>query len=338
MRVLVTGGAGYIGSHTLLELLDLGHEVCVVDSYANSSPEVLNRVRALSNGRFDAHQLDIRDQPALDAVFAAFRPETVIHFAGLKAVGESQEKPLEYYDVNVFGTLTLLRAMDRAGCGRILFSSSATVYGVPQYLPYDEAHRCLPGNVYGRTKHMAEQILTDWQQARPASSAVLLRYFNPVGAHGSGRIGEDPRGVPNNLMPFVAQVAAGLRPKVAVFGKDYDTIDGTGSRDYLHVVDLARAHGVAVEYGARTHGTEIFNIGTGTGYTVLQMIAAFARVCGRDIPYEVVARRPGDVAAMLADPARANRVLGWSAKLGLDAMCQSAWRWQVGNPNGYGLR
>ncbi len=335
MRVLVTGGAGYIGSHTLLELLSLNHEVCVVDNFDNSSPEVLNRVRALSNGQFEFHETDIRDQGRLDDVFMQFRPQAVIHFAGLKAVGESEEKPLHYYDVNINGTLSLLNAMQRSGCKNVIFSSSATVYGEPESLPYDESHPCNPTSVYGRTKHMAEMIFTDWARANPGCAAVLLRYFNPVGAHASGEIGEDPKDIPNNLMPFVAQVAVGRRDKIGVFGNDYDTPDGTGVRDYIHVVDLAQAHIAAVEYAAKTPGAAAFNIGTGTGYSVLEMIAAFAKVSGREIPYEIQPRRAGDIAEMAANPAKARAALGWSAQLGLEDMCQSAWNWQSKNPNGY---
>lgn len=335
MRVLVTGGAGYIGSHTLIELRARGHTICVVDNFDNSSPEVLVRVAELSGGAFAHYDADIRDPVAMDAIMGSFRPDAVIHFAGLKAVGESGQMPLRYYDFNISGTLRLLEAMDRAGCRRIVFSSSATVYGEPQYLPFDEAHPCAPTNVYGHTKHMAEQILTDWQSATDGASAVLLRYFNPVGAHPSGRIGEDPRGMPNNLMPFVAQVAVGRRARLAVFGDDYDTPDGTGVRDYIHVTDLARAHVSALDHAASAPGTDVFNIGTGQGYSVLDMVKAFSRACGRDIPHEVMPRRDGDIARSLADPTRANRVLGWRAELDLDAMCASTWNWQSKNPNGY---
>lgn len=335
MRVLITGGAGYIGSHTLIALRQAGHEICVIDNFDNSSPEVLVRVAELTGGPFEHHRADIRDTAALDTIMDGFRPDAVIHFAGLKAVGESGQFPLRYYDVNVSGTLRLLEAMDRVGCQRIVFSSSATVYGQPQYLPFDENHPCAPNNVYGRTKHMAEQVLTDWQTARPDSVVVLLRYFNPVGAHPSGRIGEDPRDIPNNLMPFVAQVAVGRRAKLAVFGGDYDTPDGTGVRDYIHVTDLARAHGAALDHAARQTGSHVFNIGTGQGYSVLDMVRAFARASGRDIPYEIVPRRDGDIARSLADPSRANATLGWTAEFGLDDMCASTWNWQVQNPEGY---
>ncbi|QIZ82668.1 UDP-glucose 4-epimerase [Thalassovita gelatinovora] len=335
MRVLVTGGAGYIGSHTLIELHASGHDICVVDNFDNSSPEALNRVTDLIGAPVEFHQVDIRDRAALDRVMAAFRPEVVIHFAGLKAVGESAKLPLRYYDVNISGTLSLLESMQTVGCNRIVFSSSATVYGAPHYLPFDENHPCAPTNVYGHTKHMAEQILTDWTAANPAASVVLLRYFNPVGAHPSGRIGEDPRDVPNNLMPFVAQVAVGRREKLSVFGDDYDTPDGTGVRDFIHVTDLARAHVSAIGYAAGHSGTEVFNIGTGRGYSVLEMVTAFARASGRDIAYEIAARRPGDIARSEADPSKANALLGWQAEQGLEEMCASTWAWQSGNPQGF---
>jgi len=335
MRVLVTGGAGYIGSHTLLELMAQGHEVCVFDNYSNASPEVLTRVRSLSNGIVTDHVGDIRDIAALDDVMDAFQPETIIHFAGLKAVGESQEKPLYYYGVNVTGTLNLLRAMGRVGCRRIVFSSSATVYGEPEYLPYDEAHPTNPTSVYGRSKLMVEGILGDWAVAHPEASAVILRYFNPVGAHASGQIGEDPSDIPNNLLPYIAQVAIGKRDKLTIFGDDYDTTDGTGLRDYIHVVDLARAHVAALDYAERETGARAFNIGTGHSYSVKDMVAAFARACGKPIPTKVAARREGDIAAMQADPARAKKELGWSASHTLDDMTTSTWVWQSGNPDGY---
>lgn len=336
MRVLVTGGAGYIGSHTLVELLGQTHEICVVDNHDNGSPVAIERVRALSNGTLEAHEVDIRDTARLTEVARAFAPEAVIHFAGLKAVGESAARPVDYYDVNIGGTLSLLRAMEAAGCGRIIFSSSATVYGEPVYLPFDEDHPLAPTNVYGQTKRMAEQVLTDWAAARPEASVMLLRYFNPVGAHPSGRIGEDPRDVPNNLMPYLAQVATGRREALQIFGDDYDTPDGTGVRDYIHVVDLARAHVAALDRAAEARGTEVYNIGTGRGYSVREMVAAFSRAVGRELPVRVVARRPGDIAEMRADASRAERLLGWKAEHGIDEMAQSLWRWQSGNPEGYG--
>lgn len=335
MRVLLTGGAGYIGTHTLLELLGLGHELCVIDNFANSSPESLRRVRQISNRDFAELHVDVRDATALRDALTEFRPEAVIHFAGLKAVGEGEEKPVAYYKTNVTGTLNLLEAMAAADCGRIIFSSSATVYGDPDYLPLDENHPCRPASVYGRTKHMAEQILTDWCRARPDVGAVILRYFNPVGSHASGRLGEDPQGVPNNLMPFIAQIAVGRRETLSIFGDDYDTRDGTGLRDYIHVVDLARAHAAALDYGTANPGAHVLNIGTGQGTTVHEMLAAYGRACGRVLPYRIDARRPGDVAASYADPSRANRLLGWRAEHDIDAMCASSWKWQTENPAGY---
>jgi UDP-glucose 4-epimerase len=334
MRVFVTGGAGYIGSHTLLELMAHGHEVHVLDNFSNSSPLVLDRVRSLSNGSVVCVDADIRDRVALDRVMDDFAPEAVIHFAGLKAVGESAVKPIDYYDVNITGTLCLLAAMDRVGCSRIIFSSSATVYGKPVYLPYDEAHPTAPTSVYGRTKLMAEEILTDWAAARSAASAVLLRYFNPVGAHPSAQIGEDPSDIPNNLMPFIAQVAVGRRTRLSIFGDDYDTPDGTGLRDYIHVVDLARAHVGALDYAAVTLGARPFNIGTGQSYSVRDMVAAFERACGQDIPVQVAPRRAGDIAAMQADASRAATELGWTATHDLDDMTASTWAWQSANLDG----
>lgn len=335
MRVLVTGGAGYIGSHTLLELMAQGHEVCVLDNYTNATPEVLNRVRALSNGAVTDHVGDVRDSAKLDEVMRDFQPDAVIHFAGLKAVGESTEKPLYYYDVNVGGTLALLHAMDKVGCKQLIFSSSATVYGDPVYLPYDEAHPTNPTSVYGRTKLIAEQMLQDWAAATPDASAVLLRYFNPVGAHSSARIGEDPSDIPNNLMPFIAQVAVGKRAALSIFGDDYDTPDGTGQRDYIHVVDLARAHVAALNYAQTNTGARPFNIGTGDSYSVRDMVTAFERASGMAIPTQLAPRRAGDIAAMQADATRAQDELGWQAEHTLDDMTASTWAWQSANPDGY---
>jgi UDP-glucose 4-epimerase len=336
MRVLVTGGAGYIGSHTLLELMAQNHEVCVLDNYSNATPEVLTRVRALSNRTVTDHIGDVRDPVMLDQVMQSFKPEAVIHFAGLKAVGESTEKPLLYYDVNVGGTLALLHAMDRVGCKKLIFSSSATVYGDPVYLPYDEAHPTNPTSVYGQTKLMAERMLTDWTTAQTGASAVLLRYFNPVGAHASAQIGEDPKDIPNNLMPYIAQVAVGKRPALTVFGDDYDTPDGTGLRDYIHVVDLARAHVAALSYTESHTGARPFNIGTGGSYSVRDMVAAFERASGRTIPTQQAGRRTGDIAAMQADSSRAKTEMGWQAEHTLDDMTASTWAWQSANPDGYG--
>lgn len=335
MRVLVTGGAGYIGSHTVLELLAQGHEVCVLDNYSNARPEVLVRLRALSNSKLSDITGDVRARDTLDQVMADIRPEAVIHFAGLKAVGESQAQPLAYYDVNITGTLTLLQAMARAGCTRIIFSSSATVYGEPDYLPYDEAHPTRPTSVYGRTKLIAEGMLTDWCAANAQASAVMLRYFNPVGAHPSAQIGEDPQDIPNNLMPFIAQVAVGKRDRLQIFGDDYPTADGTGERDYIHVVDLARAHVAALSYASSHTGARPFNIGTGTAHSVKDMVKAFTKASGQPIPTKVAPRRAGDIAAMQADPSRAQAELGWRATHDLNEMAASTWAWQSRNPGGY---
>lgn len=335
MKVFVTGGAGYIGSHTLVALLAAGHEVCVFDNYSNSSPVSLARVRQLTNRDMEMVEGDICDIDGLTKTLTAFAPDAVVHFAGLKAVGESNDIPLRYYQTNVTGTMNLLAAMDAAECRRIVFSSSATVYGEAQYLPFDEAHPIGPTNPYGRTKAMAEGVIGDWASATPGASAVLLRYFNPVGAHESGRIGEDPQGIPNNLMPFVAQVAVGRRDRLSIFGDDYDTRDGTGERDYIHVVDLAAAHLAAIEYAARATGCEAINVGTGQGITVRELVAAYERACGHPIAFEIAPRRPGDVASSYAATARARELLGWRAALDVDAMCASSWRWQSENPHGF---
>ncbi|WP_374525863.1 UDP-glucose 4-epimerase GalE [Sphingopyxis sp.] len=337
MKVFVTGGAGYIGSHTLIALLAAGHEVCVFDNYSNGSPVALARVRQLSNCDMEVVEGDICDEEALARAVADFAPDAVIHFAGLKAVGESNDIPLRYYRTNVTGSMNLLGAMDAAGCGRIVFSSSATVYGEAQYLPFDEVHPVAPTNPYGRTKAMAEQVIRDWTLTTPGASAVLLRYFNPVGAHESGRIGEDPQGIPNNLMPFVAQVAVGRRERLSIFGDDYDTRDGTGERDYIHVVDLAAAHLAALEFSGGVEGCEAINVGTGTSITVRELVDAYARACGRPIPFDIVPRRPGDVASSYAATDKAERLLGWKPKFDLDAMCLSSWRWQSDNPDGFPL-
>lgn len=335
MKVLVTGGAGYIGSHTILELLRAGHEVFACDNYCNSSPEALRRVRRLANADFGEADVDIRDAGRLGEVMAEFSPAAVIHFAGLKAVGASAKVPLEYYDNNVLGTLRLLEALDGVNCRRIVFSSSATVYGEPKYLPYDEAHPLNPANTYGRTKLVAEQVIADWCAATPGASAALLRYFNPVGAHPSGEIGEDPNGIPDNLMPFIAQVAVGRRPHLNVFGNDYDTRDGTGERDYIHVVDLARAHVAAIEFVRESSGCEAVNIGTGTALSVMDMVKGFEAASSRPIPVQFVERRDGDLASYYADPAKARELLGWQAQFGLEEICGSTWNWQSRNPNGY---
>lgn len=335
MRVLVTGGAGYIGSHTMLELLAADYTPMVVDNFANSSPDALERVARLSNRAFDYLEASITDGAAIQKIVADFCPKAVIHFAGLKAVGESQEKPLTYFEENVFGTIQLLKAMDATGCKQIVFSSSATVYGEPQYLPFDEVHPLSPINTYGRTKYFIEEIIRDWASTDPAKSAMLLRYFNPVGAHSSGQIGEDPCGIPNNLVPFIAQVAVGQRDKLMVFSNDYDTPDGTGIRDYIHVSDLAAGHLAALNYVSRHHGVEAVNLGTGRGHSVLEVIAAFAEASGKDIPYEIAQRRSGDIAASYAATGKAKSLLAWEAKRTLSDMCSDTWSWQSQNPNGY---
>ena len=327
MRVLVTGGAGYIGSHTLVEVLGQGHEALAVDDFSNGSPVALERVRQLTNGGLEVAEADVRDTPRMTALAQAYRPDAAIHFAGLKAVGESVRRPLDYWDVNVGGTVSLLRALDEAGCRRAVFSSSATVYGEPDYLPYDEAHPIRPTSPYGRTKAAAEQALRDWAGAGGGRAAILLRYFNPVGAHASARMGEDPRGV-----------AAGRHAALRIFGEDWPTPDGTGVRDYVHVTDLARAHVAALARAEVAEGAEAYNIGTGRGTSVREMHAAFERAVGRAIPFEVHPRRPGDIAAMEADCRRANAVLGWRAERDVDAMARDLWAWQRANPEGYGAR
>ena len=335
MHILVTGGAGYIGSHTVVELLNKGHEVTVVDNLSNSKEESLRRVREITGRSFAFHKVDLLDRAALQAVFAATRFDAVIHFAGLKAVGESVQKPLEYYHNNITGTLVLLEVMRSFGVKLLVFSSSATVYGVPQSVPLREDAPLSATNPYGQTKLMLEQVLRDLDAAGPGWGIALLRYFNPVGSHISGRIGEDPNGLPNNLMPFVAQVAVGKLPKLRVYGNDYPTPDGTGVRDYIHVVDLALGHLAALDYLVRKPQLLTVNLGTGNGYSVLDMIRSFEKASGEKIPYEIVARRPGDVAACYADPALAQQLLRWKATRGVDEMCADQWRWQSQNPRGY---
>jgi len=335
MRILVTGGTGYIGSHTTLELLQAGHDVVVMDNLANSSTESLNRVQELSGRTAAFVQADLLDPQALEAIFAEHSPEAVIHFAGLKAVGESVAKPLHYYRNNVAGTLNLLAAMDRHDVRTIVFSSSATVYGASEEVPLVEDMPMDAVNPYGRTKEQIEDILADLGASDERWSIALLRYFNPVGAHESGRIGEDPTGVPNNLLPFVAQVAVGRREKVMVFGNDYPTPDGTGVRDYIHVMDLAAGHLAALDYIAARKGVKRWNLGTGNGSSVLEVLAAFSKAAGKEIPYEFASRRPGDAAVSYADPSAARAELGWSAGRSLDDMCRDHWNWQKQNPQGY---
>lgn len=335
--ILVTGGLGYIGSHTCVALAEAGHELVVVDNLANAKLQVLERIRELlPRRRVEFERLDIRDRPALEKTLACRSIDAVVHFAGLKAVGESTEQPLLYYDNNVGGTLALLQAMQTRGIQRMVFSSSATVYGDPEQLPLAEAHPLRPGSPYGRTKLMIEHILADHAVADRQFAYAALRYFNPAGAHPSGRIGEDPRGIPNNLFPYVARVAARRLERLRVWGSDYATPDGTGVRDYLHVMDLARGHVAALDYLLRRKRSLTVNLGTGRGYSVLEAVRAFEQASGRDIPLEMSARRPGDVAQCYADPSLAARELGWHAELGLEHMCRDAWRWQAANPDGFG--
>jgi UDP-glucose 4-epimerase len=335
MKVLVTGGAGYIGSHTTVELLEAGHEVVVVDNLSNSSEESLRRVQEITNKGLVFYKDDVCDRAALDKIFAEHKIDAVIHFAGLKAVGESVAKPLEYYRNNIDSSLSLCEAMRDHGVKKLIFSSSATVYGDPAELPLKETSRVGVGitNPYGQTKYMIEQILRDLVASDPTWSVTLLRYFNPVGAHPSGRIGEDPNGLPNNLMPYVSQVAVGKLDKVGVFGDDYDTPDGTGIRDYIHVVDLAKGHLAALEH--IKPGCEAYNLGTGQGVSVLQAIAAFSEACGHDVPYEIKGRRPGDIAECYASADKAARELGWHTEKTFAQSCADAWRWQSANPEGY---
>ncbi len=333
--LLVTGGAGYIGSHACVELLQAGHEVVVVDNLCNSRREVFGRIERIAGRPVAFHECDVRDQDALREVFRAHAVDAVMHFAGLKAVEESVARPLDYYDNNVGGTLALCAAMADAGVRRLVFSSSATVYGDPDAVPVREDHPLRPTNPYGRSKAMVESVLQDLYRADPSWRIALLRYFNPVGAHGSGLIGEDPGGVPNNLMPYIAQVAVGRREALNVYGNDYPTPDGTGVRDYIHVVDLARGHLAALERLDAAEGVLTVNLGTGHGYSVLEVVQAFRRASEREIPCRIVARRPGDVAACYADPALAANLLGWRAVHDLDRMCRDAWRWQSLNPDGY---
>ena len=333
--ILVTGGAGYIGSHTCLELLNEGYAVVVVDNLDNSSREALTRVEAITGKSVDFYPVDVCDREALRGVFQKHTIDAVIHFAGLKAVGESVAQPLRYYRNNLDSTLALCEVMAEFDIRQLVFSSSATVYGLPERVPITEDFPTWCTNPYGWTKLMNEQILRDVQVAKPDWSIVLLRYFNPIGAHESGQIGEDPSGIPNNLMPYIAQVAVGRRDKLHVFGDDYPTVDGTGVRDYIHVVDLAIGHIRALEYAAAHTGTEAINLGTGQGYSVLQMVRAFEHATGRQVPYQIDPRRPGDVALCYADPAKARELLGWQATRDLETMCRDTWRWQSQNPDGY---
>ena len=337
MAILVTGGAGYIGSHTVVELQNAGYDVVVLDNLSNASEKSLERVSRITGKPVKFYKADILDRDALNEIFDKEEIDSCIHFAGLKAVGESVAKPWEYYENNIAGTLTLVDVMRKHNVKNIIFSSSATVYGDPAIIPITE--ECPKGqctNPYGWTKSMLEQILTDIQKADPEWNVVLLRYFNPIGAHESGIMGEDPKGIPNNLLPYIAQVAVGKLEKVHVFGNDYPTPDGTGVRDYIHVVDLAIGHVKAIEHCSDKEGVHIYNLGTGNGYSVLDIVKAFSKACGKEIPYQIDPRRPGDIAECYADPAKAKAELGWEAKRGIDEMCADSWRWQSTHPDGFG--
>lgn len=337
MAILVTGGAGFIGSHTCVELLNAGYEIVVVDNYYNSNPKSLERVKELTGKDFKSYECDIRDSEGMDKIFKENKIDAVIHFAGLKAVGESCQKPIEYYDNNIGGTLKLCDVMRNNGCKNIVFSSSATVYGMKNVSPLKETMKTGgTTNPYGTTKYMIEIILEDIYKSDNEWNVTLLRYFNPIGAHESGRIGENPSGIPNNLMPYITQVAIGKRPFLSVYGNDYDTPDGTCIRDYIHVVDLADGHVKAVNNildGKK--GVQIFNLGTGKGYSVLDIVKAFSKAYGKELPYKIAPRRPGDLAVCFSDPTKAKEVLGWEAKRGIDDMCRDSWNWQSKNPNGY---
>ena len=335
MRILLCGGAGYIGAHTYVELVARGHQVEIADNFSNSSPQVLPRLQQITERPVLCHTLDLRDKPAVEALFARRDYDAVVHFAALKAVGDSCLRPLDYFENNISGTIHLLQAMRTAGVGKLVFSSSATVYGDPARVPVREDAPLRVTNPYGRTKLVMEDLIADLCQAEPAFRAANLRYFNPVGAHVSGLIGEDPTGVPSNLMPYICQVAVGRLERLRIFGGDYPTRDGTGVRDYIHVVDLARAHADALDRLAHGEGNLTLNLGTGHGISVLELVQAFARASGREIPYDFVPRRTGDVAEVYADAGLAQRLLGWRAQLDVEAMCEDAWRWQSMNPQGY---
>ena len=330
MKIFVTGGAGYIGSHTVVALLDAGYQVGIIDNYANSSASVLEKLEQLAGQKFKTYHADVTDLQQLIEILADFNPDIVLHFAGQKSVAESVERPDFYYQQNVGGTLNLLAAMDRCGCKHIIFSSSATVYGAPEHLPITEEHKLAPFNPYGYSKLEAERQIGKWVDAARDRSAVLLRYFNPVGAHGSGQIGENPKGRPDNLFPFITQVAAGIRPYLEIYGDDYDTPDGTGVRDYIHITDLVDGHIAALHFAQNNRGAEIFHLGTARGYSVAEVVAAFEVATGQSVRYEIKGRRAGDIASCYADPARAQAKLGWKAKKTLEQMCRDGWRWQAG--------
>jgi UDP-glucose 4-epimerase len=335
MAVLVTGGAGYIGSHTCIELLNAGYETIILDNFSNSKQESLNRIKEITGNDFMFYQVDLLDKESVERVFSENQIEAVIHFAGLKAVGESVQMPLHYYHNNITGTLILCEVMKKHNVKKLVFSSSATVYGMPKTVPISENFPLSATNPYGRTKLMIEEILRDLYTADKEWSISLLRYFNPIGAHESGRIGEDPNGIPNNLMPFITQVAVGKLKELKVFGSDYPTVDGTGVRDYIHVIDLALGHLKALGKALGSTGVESYNLGTGTGYSVLEIVSAFEKASNKNIPYQLVDRRPGDIAICYADPQKAKQKLGWVATRGIEEMCRDSWRWQSQNPDGY---
>lgn len=340
MKILLTGGLGFIGSHTAVELLENGHEVVIADNLSNSKIEVLDKIKQITGKEAKFYQIDICEKDKLEKIFEENKDIFgVIHFAGYKAVGESVAKPLMYYENNLISTFNLLEVMQKYSCKNIVFSSSATVYGDPAQIPITEnCPKGQPTNPYGWTKSMLEQVLTDIHTSDKEWNVILLRYFNPIGAHKSGMIGEDPKGIPNNLVPYVAQVAVGKRPALGVFGNDYDTPDGTGVRDYIHVVDLAAGHVKAIEKLRENPGVEVYNLGTGNGYSVLQVVAAFEKACGHEIPYEIKPRREGDIATCYCDPQKAKEDLGWEAKYGIEEMCEDSWRWQSTNPDGYATK
>lgn len=329
MRIFVTGGAGYIGSHTIVSLLEAGHQVEIIDNFANSSAEVLEQVTLLAGHKSIAHRADVTNLRKLTEILTAFKPDMVFHFAGRKSVAESVERPDFYHQQNVGGTSNLLAAMDKCGCKHIIFSSSATVYGASGHLPIPEEHRTAPFNPYGRSKLEAEKEIGKWADGATGKSAVLFRYFNPVGAHPSGKIGENPKGRPDNLFPFITQVAAGIRPHLEIYGDDYDTPDGTGVRDYIHITDLVAGHIAALHYIENNNGVEVFNLGTGRGFSVTEVVAAFEAVTGQSVRYEIKERRKGDIASCYANPAKAQEKLGWKAKKSLEQMCRDGWRWQA---------
>lgn len=336
MKILVTGGAGFIGSHTCVELLNEGYEVVIVDNLYNSSRKAVERIEEITGKKVTFYEADLLNQSKIDEIFDKENIDAVIHFAGYKAVGESVQKPIEYYHNNMTGTLLLCDTMRKHGVKNIIFSSSATVYGDPAEIPItEECPKQNPTNPYGQTKTMLEQVLMDIQKSDSEWNVILLRYFNPIGAHKSGRIGEDPKGIPNNLTPYIAQVAIGKHPFVRVFGNDYDTPDGTGVRDYIHVVDLAKGHVKAIKKFAENQGVLIYNLGTGNGYSVLQVIDAFSKACGKEIPYKIMERRAGDIATNYCNPDKAKRELGWVAEYGIEDMCKDLWNWQSNNPDGY---